>query len=109
VWLSHKATVFGEKNRLKGHQEIYASFYVHPARQIMKNAAKRTVHQTPALISCDENCNCMQRAALKHVKTNTAPDTAPPGSQLPISGVSHWKLGFSLPAISNSTICKTQC
>lgn len=73
-----------------------------------KNEAKRTVHQTPALISYDENCSCMQRAALKHVKTNTAPDTAPPGSQLPTSGLNHRKLGFSLPAVANSTICKPQ-
>jgi len=82
--------------------------YLHPARHIMKDAARRIVHQIPALISCDENCSCMQSAALKHVKTNTAPDTAPPGSQLPINGLSHRKLGFSLPAVTNSTICKTQ-
>lgn len=80
--------------------------YIHPARQIMKNAARRTVHQIPALISSDENCSCMHKAVLKHVKTNTAPDTAPPRSQLPTNGLSHLKLGFSLPAIANSTICK---
>jgi hypothetical protein len=74
----------------------------------MKKLDRRTVHQTPALNSCDENCSCMQRTVLKHVKTNTAPDTAPPGSQLPINGLSQWKLGFSLPAVANSTICKRQ-
>jgi hypothetical protein len=80
--------------------------YVHPARQVMKNAARRTVHQIPVLISFDENCSCIHRAVLKHVKMNTAPDTAPPGSQLPTNGLNHLKLAFSLPAIADSTICK---
>jgi hypothetical protein len=95
--LCHESNV-----RRSKHRQVY----VHPVRQIMKNAARRTVHQIPVLISSDENCNCMHRAVLKHVNTNTAPDTAPPGSQLPTNGLSHLKLAFSLPAITNSTICK---
>lgn len=69
----------------------------------IKNAIITTVHHIPLLTSLDEIWIKTQRAALKHVKTNTDAVTADPGSQFPKSGLSQLYLALRVPAVKTTS------